>query len=176
MGRPMLFCLVFTTSYQLCHLQFNVVYFDEGTISGKFKDLQADLRLIEDQGNALELIPNVDKSELIFHNNLTVSTSLMSAFLCTTVCSFHPGKPAGLPLENEAMKCCLEEQLNQLKPARGRLCHLHLHDAISILRHSLSISKPLHILRTSPAFSSPLLESWDHLMMVIVSRITNIKV
>ena len=71
--------------YQLCHLQFNVVYFDEGTIGGKFEDLQADLRLIEDQGNALGLILNVDKSELIYHSNLTISTRLMSAF---------PGLPA----------------------------------------------------------------------------------
>ena len=51
---------VSTTAYQLCHLEFNVVYFDEGTIGGKFKDLQADYQLIEDQGNALGLILNVD--------------------------------------------------------------------------------------------------------------------
>ena len=49
-----------------------------------------------------------------------------------------------------------------------------MHDGITILCHSLSIPKLLNILRTSPAFSSPLLESWDHLMMAIISRITNI--
>ena len=51
---------------------------------------------------------------------------------------------------------------------------LHLHDAITILRHSFSIPKLLHTLCTSPAFSSPILNSWDHLMKSIVCRITNI--
>ena len=55
-----------------------------------------------------------------------------------------------------------------------RLCHLQMHNAITILRHSLSIPKLLHILQTSPAFLSPLFESWDHLLESIVSRITNI--
>ena len=49
-----------------------------------------------------------------------------------------------------------------------------MHDAITILRHSFSIPKLLHILRTSPAFSSPFLKTWDNLLRSIVSRITNI--
>ena len=80
----------------------------------------------------------------------------------------------GSHLGNEALQRCLEEQLNQVKLVGDRLGHLHIHDGITILCHSLSIPKLLHILRTSPAFSSPLLKSWDHLMMAIVSRITNI--
>ena len=72
------------------------------------------------------------------------------------------------------MCSCLEEQLSQLKLISERLHYLHMHDAITILHNSFSIPKFQHILRTSPAFSSPLLRSWDHLMMAIVSRITNI--
>ena len=49
-----------------------------------------------------------------------------------------------------------------------------MHNVITILRHSFSIPKLLHILRTSPAYSSPFLESWDHLLKSTVSRITNI--
>ena len=81
----------------------------------------------------------------------------------------HPTKARllGSPLGNEALQHCLEEQLN-------RLGHLHMHDGITILRHTLSIPKLLRILRTSPAFSSPPLKSWVHFMMAIVSRITNI--
>ena len=70
------------------------------------------------------------------------------------------------------MQHCLEEQLNQLLVG-DRLGNLHMHDGITIQRHSLSIPKLLRILCTSSAFSSPLLESWDHLMMAIISRITN---
>ena len=72
------------------------------------------------------------------------------------------------------MHSCLEEQLHQLNVLGDRLCHLQMHDAITILRNSFSIPKLLHILRTSPAFSSPLLGSRDQLMMSIVSKITNL--
>ena len=40
--------------------------------------------------------------------------------------------------------------------------------------HFLSIPKFLHILHTSTAFSSPSLQSWDHLLKSIVSKIINI--
>ena len=91
----------------------------------------------------------------------------MSAFLSTTVCSIHPGKPAAAPLENGAMRCCLKEQLNQLKPAGV------------VLRYSLFISKPLYILCTSPAFSSPLLETtlWWPLFpghILVTSNLTSV--
>ena len=72
------------------------------------------------------------------------------------------------------MNICLEKQLHSLKLIGERLHHLQMHDAITILRSSFSIPKLLHILRTSPAFSSPLLKSWDQLLMATVSRITNI--
>jgi hypothetical protein len=49
-----------------------------------------------------------------------------------------------------------------------------MHDAITILHHSFSTRKLLHILRTSPAYSSPFLELWDHLLKCTVSRISNI--
>ena len=80
----------------------------------------------------------------------------------------------GSPLGSASMHSCLEEQLHQLNVLGDRLCHLQMHDPITILRHSFSIPKLLHILRTSPTFSSPLLGSWDQLMMSIVSKITNL--
>ena len=55
-----------------------------------------------------------------------------------------------------------------------RLHHLHAHDTLTLLRHSFSIPKLLHVLCTSPAFQTPLLISWDHLLLSIVSKIMNI--
>ena len=72
------------------------------------------------------------------------------------------------------MDVCLDAQLNQLRLIGERLCHLKTQDAIIILRHSFAIPKLLHVLRTSPAFSSPLLTSWDNLLRSIVCRLTNI--
>ena len=63
------------------------------------------------------------------------------------------------PLGNAAMRTCLEDQIRQVKLIGECPCHLQLHDAMTILRHSFSIPKLLHTLRTSPAFSSPILNS-----------------
>ena len=65
----------------------------------------------------------------------------------------------GSPIGCISMADCLDDQLNQLKQIGKRLCHLEVHDAITILRHSFAIPNLLHILRTSPAFSSPALLS-----------------
>ena len=80
----------------------------------------------------------------------------------------------GFPLGPLSMEVCLDNQLHQLKLVGERLCLLEAHDAITILRHSLTIPKIQHILHTSPTFSSPLLLSWDELLLSIVSGITNI--
>ena len=52
---------------------------------------------------------------------------------------------------------------------------LHMHDALILLRNSFSIPKLLHILRTSPAFLSPALATYDESLQSIVSSITNIQ-
>ena len=89
--------------------------------------------------------------------------------------SFHTGKIVGVPPQerNDAMLSGGTTQLAET--CRGlSVTYVHMHDDITILCHSLSIPKLLHILHTFPGFSSPLLESWDHLMTAIISRITNI--
>ena len=50
-----------------------------------------------------------------------------------------------------------------------------VHDALTILRHSFALPM-LHVLRTSPAFSSSLLPAWDNLLLSIFSNITNIDI
>ena len=50
---------------------------------------------------------------------------------------------------------------------------LSTHDAILLLRHSLVLPKLLYCLRTSPCFLSPLLQSYDDQLRLIVSAITN---
>ena len=49
---PKLYCLCIHKLVYALSSEFNIFYLDDGTIGGKVKDLQADLRLIEDQGKA----------------------------------------------------------------------------------------------------------------------------
>ena len=73
------------------------------------------------------------------------------------------------------MATVLDSQIQQLRLSGERLHHLQSHDALTILRHSLALPSLLHVLRTSPAFSSPLLPVWDNLMLSIFSTVTNIE-
>ena len=80
----------------------------------------------------------------------------------------------GSPLGNAtALHSCLESKAYQLKFISDRLCHLESHDALILLRHALAIPKLLHILSSSPAFLSSVLESYDDTLASMVSQITN---
>ena len=81
----------------------------------------------------------------------------------------------GSPLGEESMSDLLSAPLHPLKVIGDRLQHLHSHNAITLLRHSFAIPKVLHLLHMSPTFRSPLLVSWDNMLVSILSKITNIK-
>ena len=138
---PCCFAWVSTSSHTLCHLNSCLLpwWWHNWQESPRPPGC---LRLIRDQGKALGLFLNVDKPELISHSNSTVSTSLMSALPALQIGHPTQARLLGSPLGNEALQRCLEEQLNQLKLVGDCLSHLHMHDGITILRHSLSIPKP----------------------------------
>ena len=69
----------------------------------------------------------------------------------------------GSPLGTASLMAVLESQINKLQLIE-RLHHLHVHDALTLLRHFFSVPKLLHVLRTSPAFQAPLLSSWAQLL------------
>ena len=170
---PLLFCITIHKLVSSLTSEFSVFYLDDGTIGGNLDDITADLKRIEEQGQDLGLYLNVEKSELISHNQSTVD-DVLSTFPGLQFVHAQQATLLGSPLGGEAMDACLDSQLHQLKLIGERLCHFQSHDAFTILRHSFALPKLLHILRTSPAFSSPHLLSWDNLLMSIVSRITNI--
>ena len=144
---PMLFCLGIHNLICSLSFEFKVFYLDDGTIGGSLEDIEADLKIIEDHGRDLGLFLNVDKSEVVSHSQSTVN-SLTSAFPGLQYVHAAQAILLGSPLGSEVLCVCFEEQLHQLKVIGERLCHLQMHDAITILRHSFSIPKLLHTLHT----------------------------
>ena len=116
----------------------------------------------------------MEKSEFISHNQ-TSADSPMSSFPDLSFVNPSQATLLGSPLgDANSVNECLQNKTNQLKLIGERLCHLQSHDAIVLLRHSFAIPKLLHILRTSPAFLSPTIQSFDNQMLSTVSHITNI--
>ena len=170
---PMLFCIAIHSLVSILESEFKAFFLDDGTLGGTFGSLTADLKRIEEIGQSLGLSLNMSKSELICHNR-SAADAMVSNFPGLRFTVPQEATLLGSPLGPLSMEVCLEAQLQQLKLVGERLCHLEAHDAITILRHSFAIPKLQHVLRTSPTFSSPLLISWDNLLLSIVSRITNI--
>ena len=131
------------------------------------------MRKIEEHGRAVGLTPNVFKSEVISHDRSVVE-AMISNIPGLKFTEPQDATLLGSPLGCNAMADCLNDQLHRLKVVRERLCHLAVHDVITILRHCFSIPKLLYVLRMTPAFSSSGLQSWDEQLLSIVSRIMNI--
>ena len=107
----------------------------------------------------------MEKSEFISHNQ-TSADSPLSSFpdlpFVNPIAKPPFWVPPSVMLINSVNACLLKT--NQLKLIGERLCHLQSHDAIILLRHSFAsaIPKLLHILRTSPTFLSPTIQSFDN--------------
>ena len=78
------------------------------------------------------------------------------------------------PLGAVSLKKVLDCQISQLQLIGERLHHLRAYNALTLIWHSFSVPKLLHVLCTSPTFQTPSLISWDHLLLSTLSKITNI--
>ena len=171
---PLLFCLSIQDLVSRLKSEYKVFYLDDGTIGGTLENISADLRCIEEEGQQLGLCLNVTKSELISNNRSDVE-GMLSVFPGLQYVCPDQAMLLGSPLGTSSLESVLDSQISNLQLIGERLHHLHTHDALTLFRHSFSVPKLLHVLRTSPAFqAAPLLVSWDQLLLSIVSKITNI--
>ena len=81
----------------------------------------------------------------------------------------------GSPLScGAALTQCLESRLSSIRLLRSRLLSLHSHDALLILKNSLSIPSLQHILRTSWCGDHPLLTAFDDQLRSCLSALANV--
>ena len=76
---PLLFCLAIHELVYSLVSEFKVFFLDDGTMGGDLDDLTADLKGINEEGQALGLILNVSKSELI-SNDQSKMNAMFSTF------------------------------------------------------------------------------------------------
>ena len=167
---PLLFSL---SIHKLCaklKSELAVFYLDDGTLGGNWEEVLSDLRLIEEEASELGLELNRSKTELICSDH-TARGIVLSSFPGLRVANIEQVELLGSPLgDASSVNACVSGKIELLG---DRLYHLHSHDVITLLCHSFAISKMLHVLRTSPCFSSPRLD--DVLLYSILSNITNIR-
>ena len=144
---PMLFCLAIHPL--LCSLSstLTVGFLDDITLGGSVAMVSSDVRSIVDGGQALGLHLNFSKCELISSGGSPLDDAVLSSFQRLSVCQ---SSLLGAPLTTGgAMDNALSSRLADLRRAASRLKLLASHDALTILRYSLSAPRLMHILRAS---------------------------
>ena len=81
------------------------------------------------------------------------------------------GSPIG---QSASIDAAITSRVEALKFMGHRLTNFWKHDALILLRHSFAIPRILYILRTTPCFSSPCLESFDRELRSTVGAVLNI--
>lgn len=169
---PLLFCL--TIQPLLCSLRsfLKAGYLDDITLGGPSHIVSEDVHTVMRDGQDLGLDLNVGKCEVI--------KGAFSGSLDPTVGSFITVDPSaavllGAPLSTGvSMDQALQRSITALKVARTRLKLLCAHDALTILRFSLSAPKLMHVLRAAPCFEHSMLADFDSVLRECLSTIVNV--
>ena len=173
---PLLFCLTIHPICLCLRSEFKVFYLDDGTIGGSTSKIREDFQQIETVAAGLGLQLNHKKCELICRDQAIQEASMDT--LCIPglqIVSFDRAELLGSPIGSlESIEHALQRKCELLKLLKSRLCLIHSHDALLLLRHSFSIPKVLYILWTAPCFQSPSLEVFDDILRTTLSDITNV--
>ena len=151
--------------------ELRIGYFDDTSLGGDRQALLHDLQSVISEGKRIGLLLNFSKCEVV--NSACVEGLVEFADFervdSKSVCLL------GTPLTNgPAMDKALTDRCNDLARGIDRLKLLAAHDALVILKASLSTSKLLHIMRSSPCADHDGLVSFDSLLRTGLSSILNI--
>ena len=136
-----MFCL---STHHLCQelkSEFFVFYLDDGSIGGSSADVLDDndsvMRLAGDVGLQL----NLKKSEF-FYRDVSTRNLMLSSAAELHITDEDSLTLLGSPLGNsDAVSVAISEKVDALKIMGDRLQHLHVQDALLLLRHSFALPK-----------------------------------
>ena len=168
---PLLFSLTIHSLLVNCESDLRIGYLDDITLGGLTSMVTSDVSRLKSDAAKLGLELNVSKSEIISAENDCIIPTELSNFV-----KVRPSDAMllGSPLSTmEALTSTLSKRINDLKTATKRLRLIHSHDALVILRHSLSLPSLLHNLRSAPCFGHYLLEIFDNTVRESLSEILN---
>ena len=169
---PLLFCLTLFPLSQRLSSRFCICYLDDVSIGGSCDTILSDLKLVE-EAESLGLVLNTHKSEIISCDPSVcgrLSSSLPGALVIDPSQATLLGSPLG---DIDCVSAAIQDKVSALQRMSDRLVFLSAHDALLLLRCSLSIPKLLYLLRTAPCFASDSLKEYDSVLASSLSSITN---
>ena len=133
-----------------------------------------DFARIQSGAKKIGLTLNVSKCEIISCTGCEIVPDVFRDFR-----HLSPGECEilGSPISvGPAMDAHLAARCTDLARAGDRLKLLQAHDALVILKNSLSAPKLLYTLRTSPCSGHPALRTFDHTLRTSLIAITNVDI
>ena len=169
---PLLFAVTIHPILLSLKSDFKMGYLDDLSVGGDANTLSEDFHLIQGLVSDLGLSLNTNKCEIISGNGFSNLPALYSTFL-----KIRPEdcEMLGAALsKGEVLDRVLSSKVASLSRAADRLKLLHAHDALLILKNSLSAPKLTYLLRTSPCTGNLLLSDFDSILRSSLSAITNV--
>jgi len=81
----------------------------------------------------------------------------------------------GAPVvKGKGQDTAITREIEELDSAMKRLTLLHMHDALTLLKNSLTMPKVLYLLRTADCSGNQLLERFDDTLRSGISRVLNV--
>ena len=176
-GDPLgcfLFCLTIHPLVKSLQSELRIFYVDDGTLRGHKDEVMRDLQTVESEAAKLGLQLNRHKSELICDDIGTREAMMEEAPGLQTV-KLEEAEILGAPL-GKSVDDNIQRKVEKLRLMGDRLHLLQSQDALLLLRHSFAIPKVMHILRSSPCFSSPQLKVFDDALRDILGDIINARI
>ena len=168
---PLLFCLTIQPLLRSLSSELIAAFMDDLTLGGQVSAVAADVNTILSDGFKYGLQINSSKCETITLRGLSPNSSF-DGFQ-----HFTPNTATllGAPLSSgQAMIDCLTARCNDLDRAVDRLKYLSAHDALVLLKNSLSAPKVQYTLRAACCDGHELLSTFDNLLRSALCRICNV--
>ena len=169
---PLLFCLTVQPLLTLCDTELKIGYLDDFTLGDQPLKVATELARLEERALDLGLSININKCEVISASSSSDLPVSLKRFKRVSVAQ---GCLLGSPLsEGVAMDEALNSRIEALQVASTRLRLLQAHDALIILKFSMSLPSLLHILRSAPCSGHPSLPIFDEALRASLSSVLNV--
>ncbi len=168
---PLLFCLTIQPLLRSLSSELVLAYMDDVTLGGSKPTVADDITTITTIGPSYGLQLNISKCEAL-SNTAAVSHEVLDGFEQKTTDS---ATLLGAPLSTgSALTECLAARCTDLARAVERLKLISAHDALVLLKNSLSAPKLLHTLRAACCVDHELLRTFDDQLRSAVCNICNV--
>ena len=152
---PLMFSITIQPILDELNSELVIGYLDDITLGGGVHQVAADIEKVVKDAEAMSLILNANKCELIsfeFENILPIAM-FDNYQLITPNDAISLGAPI---LPGPAVDISLKFKFDTLKKAIERMQYIDAHDALLLLKSSLHLPKLLYILRTSMCHGNPI--------------------